>query len=364
MSERVHNFSAGPAALPIEVLSQVRDELLDFRGTGASILEASHRGKAYDRIHHETMEDLATLLGLRDEHSVIFMGGGARSQFAFVAMNLLGGGYGAYVNTGRWSDTAIAEAGRIGDVKTVWSSEETGFDRIPAQGELPDATGAAYLHTTSNNTVVGTEFLYDPDPTAAGTPLVCDMSSDLLSRKVDVGRYGLIYAGAQKNLGPAGVTLIIARADMLERSGAAALPAVFSYAQQAAKRSLLNTPPVFPIYVVGLVLKRLLALGGLAATEAMARNKSGLVYSAIDTSGGFYAGHAQPSSRSRMNVTFRTPSPELDARFVAGAADADLVGLKGHRSLGGLRASIYNSVPRASVEALVEFMQEFQRTHG
>ena len=235
---------------------------------------------------------------------------------------------------------------------------------MPGADAFPSAAGAAYLHSTSNNTVAGTEILYDPSPEDAGATLVCDMSSDLLSRKVDVGRYGLIYAGAQKNLGPAGVTLVIARADVLERSRAAGLPAVFTYADQAAKRSLLNTPPVFPIYVVGLVLKRLLALGGLAATEALARNKSDMVYSAIDTSAGFYSGHAQRDSRSRMNVTFKTPSADLDDSFVEGAADAGLVGLKGHRSVGGLRASIYNSVPRASVETLVEYMQEFQRTHG
>lgn len=363
MGERVHNFSAGPAALPIEVLEQVKDELLDFQGTGTSILEASHRGKAYSRVHQEAMDDLKALLSLGDDHSVIFMGGGARSQFALVAMNLLADGFGAYVNTGRWSDTAIAEAGKVGDVREIWSSADTGYDHVPAASDLPPAPpGAAYLHTTSNNTVAGTEFLYDP--AATGAPLVCDMSSDLLSRRVDVSGYGLIYAGAQKNLGPAGVTLVIARADMLERSAGASLPAVFSYAQQAAKRSLLNTPPVFPIYVVGLVLKRLRATGGLAATEAMAKKKSGMVYGAIDTSGGFYTGLCQVDSRSRMNVTFRTPSPELDARFLEHADAAALIGLKGHRSVGGLRASIYNSVPRASVETLCEFMGEFQRTAG
>ncbi len=366
MTHRVHNFSAGPGALPVEVLEQVRDEMLDFRGTGTSIIEASHRGKAYDRVHQEVMDDLASLLGLGDDHSVIFMGGGARSQFAFVAMNLLpAGGFGAYVNTGRWSDTAVAEAGKMGDVRELWSAADTGYDRVPDANAFPAAPeGAAYVHTTSNNTVAGTQYSYDPDPAAVGAPLVCDMSSDLLSRPVATERYGLIYAGAQKNLGPAGVTLVIARDDLLRRSEAADLPAVFHYRQQADKRSLLNTPPVFPIYVTGLVLKKLIADGGLKASDRRAQAKADLVYGAIDGSGGFYTGHAQGPSRSRMNVTFRCPDADLDGRFLEHAADAQLVGLKGHRSVGGLRASIYNSVPRESVQTLVDFMGEFQRTQG
>ncbi len=360
MTHRVHNFSPGPAALPLPVLEQVQGELLDFQGTGVSILESSHRGPAYDAVHNQTVADMKALLGCDDSHDVLFMGGGARSQFALVAMNLVPeGGHADYVSTGRWSELAISEGGAVADVREVWTSKPHNHDRVPAAADFPAGEGAAYVHSTSNNTIAGTEYLYDPE---AAAPLVCDMSSDLLSRPVDTARYGLVYAGAQKNLGPAGVTVLIVRKDLLERCSSG-LPAVFSYPKMAAKNSLLNTPPAFPIYVVGLVAKHLVERGGLEAAEARNREKAGLLYGLIDGSD-FFSGHAQPDSRSRMNVTFRLPSEELEARFIREAAAEGLMGLKGHRSVGGLRASIYNAIELSSVQALAEFLQEFERTKG
>ena len=362
MTHRSHNFSAGPSPLPLPVLERVREELLDFGSTGTSILEMSHRSAAYDRVHNEAIEALSALLGLTGDHSVLFMGGGARTQFALLAMNLIPeSGHADYVSTGKWSEIALAEAGKVADVREVWSSKDSGHDHVPAEGAFPASEGAAYLHLTSNNTIFGTETLVDPDTGA--TPLVSDMSSDLLSRPVDVARYGCLYAGAQKNIGPAGVTVVILRNDLLERARTG-LPDILSYRSLATKNSLLNTPPTFPIYVVGLVARHLLDLGGLAAAEARARDKAGLLYDVIDGSGGFYRGHAQRDSRSRMNVTFRAPTEALEARFVEESVAAGMGGLKGHRSVGGLRASIYNNVPTDSVRALAEFMADFQRRNG
>lgn len=361
MTLRIHNFSAGPAALPLSVLQRVQSELLDFEGSGMSILEMSHRGKHYDRVHHEAMADLASLLGGAESHEILFMGGGARTQFALVPMNLRPPGASAdYVVTGQWAQTAYAEA-KKGGAREIWSSAATGHDRVPAPGELKVDPGAAYLHYTSNNTVAGTQFHFVPD--SGDVPLVCDMSSDFLGREIDLARFGLIYAGAQKNLGPAGVTVVVVRKDLLARSGSQ-LGDMLSYAKVAAKESLLNTPPVFPIYVVGLVAKELLASGGAAGADARNREKAKLLYDTIDGSGGFYRGHAQPGSRSLMNVTFHLPNPELDARLVSEAAAAGFAGLKGYRTVGGIRASIYNAVPKSSVAALVDFLGDFQRRFG
>lgn len=360
--KRVHNFGAGPSTLPRRVLEQVREELLDHQGSGMSILETSHRSPRYDRVHEQAIADLRELLGGAAEHEVLFMTGGARTQFSVAPMNLLWEGEHAdYVTTGRWSELALTAAVRLGEAREIWSGRDDGFARVPQAGELTVQPGAVYLHYTSNNTIYGTQF--ERTPEAGGTPLVADMSSDLLSRPLDPSPFGVIYAGAQKNLGPAGVTVVLVRRDLLERSRPG-LPETMSYAAMAAKRSLLNTPPVFAIYVVGLVARDLLERGGLAAAAARNRRKAELLYEAIDGSGGFYRGHARPDSRSAMNVTFRLPDEEAERRFLEEAEAAGLVGLKGHRSVGGIRASLYNAVEAESVGALVELMREFRRRRG
>jgi phosphoserine aminotransferase len=362
MTRRVHNFNPGPAALPLPVLEQVQADLLDFAGTGMSILEMSHRSATYERLHNQAIADLRTLLGGTEDHAVLFMGGGAQMQFALVALNLLSpGSYAEYLVTGVWSETALSEARKIGDARVLWSSATAAHTRIPVPGEFHIEAGAAYLHYTSNNTIVGTQYTYVP--AVRDVPLVCDMSSDLLSRPVDLSHYSLIYAGAQKNLGPAGVTVVLIRRDLLERCRSD-LPSTMSYAQMAAHNSLLNTPPVFAIYVAGLVAQYLLAQGGLEAAAARNREKAALLYTAIDNSEGFYRGWAQPESRSCMNVTFRLPTPALEKRFLAESAQAGLVGLAGHRAVGGIRASLYNAVSLEAVRTLVEFMEEFQRRYA
>ncbi len=356
---RVHNFGAGPAALPLPVLEEVQRELLDFRGTGMSILESSHRGAAYGEVQRGTVGALRELLGGGADHEVLFMSGGARTQFAAVPWNLLpAGGSADYLVTGRWAEMAAAEADKRGTGRIAWSSAATSHDRVPGPADFEVDPEAAYLHYTSNNTIFGTQY---PAPPASGAiPLVCDMSSDILSRPLDLSRFALIYAGAQKNLGPAGVTVVVIRRDLLERSPAE-IPDTLSYRLVADKDSLLNTPPVFAIYVVGLVARHLLARGGVPAAAARNEEKAGLLYRVIDESEGFYRGHARPDSRSRMNVSFRLPSEELERRFLEEAGRAGMTGLKGHRSVGGIRASIYNAVELASVQALAELMTDFRR---
>ena len=362
MTVRVHNFNHGPAALPLPVLKQVQRDLLDCDGTGMSMLEMSHRSATYERLHNQTMADLQALLGGTEEHAIVFMGGGAQTQFALVPMNLLPPeGHAEYLVTGVWSEAALHEARQVGDARVLWSSAVTAHTRIPTPAEFHVDAGAAYLHYTSNNTIVGTQYTYVP--ASGAVPLVCDMSSDLLSRVVDLSHYGLIYAGAQKNLGPAGVTVVIIRRDLLERCRAGP-PSTLSYAQMAAHNSLLNTPPVFAIYVMGLVAQYLLAQGGLAVVEACNREKAALLYATLDNSEGFYKGWAQPDSRSCMNVTFRLPTPVLEARFVAESTPASFIGLAGHRTVGGIRASLYNAVSLQAVHALVAFMEDFQRRYA
>ena len=357
---RKFNFSAGPSALPLEVLEQVQAELVDFRGAGMSIMEMSHRGAVYDQVHNEAVADLKELLGVGDSHDLLFMGGGANTQFFAVPMNLLGDGVGSYLTTGRWSESAIKAATRLGNTEELYSSAETGHDRTPKTGDFKLNPGAAYLHYTSNNTVAGTQYASVPE--SGDVPLVCDMSSDILSGPIDASKFGVIYAGAQKNLGPAGVTLAVVRKDLQERSPDT-VPDALHYKKMADKNSLLNTPPVFAIYVAGLVAKHLKKIGLQTVAEQNAK-KAALLYNTIDGSGGFFRGHAQEDSRSKMNVTFRLPTEDLEKTFVAESKAADLDGLKGHRSVGGLRASIYNAVPLAAVEALVDFMKEFQRKNG
>jgi phosphoserine aminotransferase len=362
MTQRIYNFSAGPAILPEPVLAEAQRDLMALPGVGMSVLEISHRSKVFEEILAKAVEDIRTLAGIPDGYHVLFVGGGASLQFSMVPMNLLpAGGSADYVVTGSWSQKAVKEAKRVANVSIAATTESENFARIPKQAELKLDPSAAYVHFTTNNTIFGTQ--WHTEPTAGSVPLVADASSDIFSRPIDVKKYGLIYAGAQKNLGPAGVTLLILRDDLLARSPAS-LPTMLNYNTHAKENSLYNTPPSFAIYIVGLVAKWLLAEGGLAAIARRNDEKANLLYDAIDGSGGFYRGHAAPDSRSRMNVTFRLSSEDLEKQFVAAATKEGMDGLKGHRSVGGMRASIYNAFPRKGVETLVAFMKEFQRTRG
>ena len=358
---RVFNFGAGPAVLPEPVLREVQEHMLALPGAGMSVLEISHRSAEFDEILTAAETNLRALAGVPDGYHVLFLQGGATQQFAMAPMNLLGAGATAdYVVTGAWARKAAAEARKFGSVHVAATTEPDGFTRVPDAGELSLTPGAAYVHLTSNNTIAGTQWPETPD--AGDAPLVVDASSDILSRPIDVARHGLIYAGAQKNLGPAGVTVVIVRDDLVRRAPAG-LPTLMRYETFADSRSLHNTPPVFAVYVVALVTAWIRDAGGLDEMARRNERKARALYEAIDGSA-FYRGTAAPGSRSRMNVTFRLPSPELDARFVREAAAAGLAGLKGHRSVGGQRASIYNAFPEAGVAALVDFMREFERTRG
>jgi phosphoserine aminotransferase len=358
---RIFNFSAGPAVLPYEVLEQAQRDLLSLPGVGMSILEISHRSKPFDDIIEGCEADLRTLAGIPANYRVLFLQGGASLQFSMVPMNLLSPGASAdYIVTGVWSQKAVKEAKRVGAVKVAASTEGEKFTRVPAQRELTLDPAAAYVHYTTNNTIYGTEFHAVPDTGAV--PLVADASSDIFSGPMDVGRFALIYAGAQKNLAPAGLTLVIVREDMLARTPAS-LPTMLQYSVHAENKSMYNTPPVFAIYVMRLVLAWQLKQGGLAAIAIRNARKADKLYAAIDRTG-FYRGHAAKDSRSRMNVTFRLPSEELEKKFAKEATAEGLDGLKGHRSVGGMRASIYNAFPEEGVDALVQFMAEFERKNG
>jgi phosphoserine aminotransferase len=362
MATPVHNFNAGPAALPKPVLKQVQHDLLDFGSSGMSILEMSHRSAVYEAVHHQAIADLRTLLNCSEDYAVLFMGGGAQTQFALVAMNLLcPGTHAEYLVTGRWSESALREAQKIGDSRAAWSGATSQFRRLPLPHDYEIDPTASYLHYTSNNTIVGTQFSLVPE--SGDVPLVCDMSSDILSQPVDVTPFGLIYAGAQKNAGPAGVTLIIIRRELLDRSPAS-LPSTLSYAEMSANNSLLNTPPVFAIYMVGLVARYLIDEGGLSAVADRNADKATRLYAALDASEGFYQGCTHVHSRSLMNVTFRLPTQELETQFVSESEAAGFVGLKGHRSVGGIRVSLYNAITIESVQALIDFMESFRRQRG
>jgi phosphoserine aminotransferase len=358
---RIFNFSAGPAVLPVDVLEQAQRDLVSLPGVGMSILEISHRSKPFEEILAACEADLRTLAGIPAGYRVLFLQGGASLQFSMVPMNLLPpGGSADYIVTGSWSQKAVKEAKRVGGVKIAASTESENFTRVPRQEELTLDPNAAYVHYTTNNTIFGTEFQYVPD---AGTvPLVADASSDIFSGPIDLSKYALIYAGAQKNLAPAGVTLVIMRDELLKRTPSS-LPTMLQYSVHAENGSMYNTPPVFAIYVMRLVLAWLLKQGGLAAIGARNARKADKLYAAIDRTG-FYRGHATKDSRSRMNVTLRLPSEELEKKFIKDATAAGLDGLKGHRSVGGLRASIYNAFPEEGVDALVQFMAEFERRNG
>ncbi len=360
---RVHNFGAGPGALPLEVVETAQKELLDFQGTGMSIMEMSHRSKEYDAVHQEAMANVKELLGLGDNFKVLFVGGGASTQFAMVPMNLLGGDKSAdYVVTGHWSEGAVKEAKLFGKVNIAATTKENDtYTRIPKQDELKLDPSAVYVHVTSNNTIYGTQWASFPE--TGNVPIVCDMSSDFLSRPIPAEKFGLIYAGAQKNMGPAGVTVVVVREDVLGQCRQD-LPTMLKYTTHASKDSLYNTPPVFPIYVSNLVLRWIKAKGGLAGVQRENEAKGKAIYGAIDESGGFYRGPVAKDSRSLMNVVFRLPSEELEAKFIAEGKKQSFVGMKGHRSTGGIRVSTYNAVPLASVQAVVSFMKEFARTNG
>ncbi len=358
---RVFNFSAGPAMLPAEVIRRASDELLDWHGAGMSVMEMSHRGKEFMSIAEKAEADLRELLGIPAGYKVLFLQGGASSQFAMVPINLLrGGGRADYLNTGSWSKKAIAEAKRFCAVHVAASTEAEKFTRAPKAQELDLSADAAYVHYTPNETIHGVEFPYVPD--TGEVPLVADMSSTLLSRPIDVEKYALIYAGAQKNIGPAGVTVVIVREDLLGEP-LPGMPSMFDYKIHADADSMYNTPPTYAWYIAGLVFEWLKDRGGLEGMAEINRRKAGKLYAAIDGSD-FYANPVEPESRSWMNVPFTLADPELDASFLAEAKQAGLVTLKGHRSVGGMRASLYNAVPEEGVDALVDFMQAFEKKHG
>jgi phosphoserine aminotransferase len=361
---RVHNFAAGPAVLPMPVLEEIQRDLIALPGIGMSILEISHRSKTFESILKQADADIRTLGNVPSNYQVLFLQGGASTQFSMVPMNLLAAGSTAdYIDTGSWAEKAIKEAKKVGAVSVAATTKADSYARIPAQSELKLTPGAAYVHITSNNTIEGTEWKTLPD--VGGAPLVNDTSSDMFSRPIDVARHALIYAGAQKNMGPAGVTVVIIRDDMLQRSAEKkpTLPTMLNYAVHAENGSLYNTPPAFAVYALGLVMKWLIGQGGLAAIAKVNERKAAKLYAEIDRTG-FYRGTAQKDSRSLMNVTFRLATEDLESAFVKEATAAGLDGLKGHRAVGGMRASIYNAFPEAGVDALVSFMKEFERKRG
>ena len=361
MTERIYNFSAGPAVLPLAVLEEAQRDLVALPGVGMSVLEISHRSKTFDAIIQNAEADIRKLAGIPDDYHVLFLQGGASLQFSMVPMNLMPPANKAdYIVTGVWSKKAVKEAKRVGQVNIAASTEEGKFTRIPADDEIRLDPEAAYVHYTTNNTIYGTQWHRTPEN--GNVPLVADASSDIFSKPIDVARHGVIYAGAQKNLAPAGVTLVIIRDDLLSRSSDE-LHTMLNYRTHADSKSLYNTPPTFTIYVLGFTVKWLLEQGGLEAIEQRNEEKAKLLYDAIDATE-FYRPHAEPEARSRMNVTFRLPSEELEKQFVAEATRQGMDGLKGHRSVGGIRASIYNAFPKDGVEALVAFMNEFERKNG
>jgi len=358
MSERVFNFSPGPAVLPVSVLEEAQRDLLNYKGTGMSILESSHRGKPFEEVIHGAEALLKELLNVPDNYRVLFIGMGATGQFDMVPMNFLTEGKTAdYIITGSFANKAYKEAVKIGNVHVAGTTKDDNFVRIVTPDEIKLSEKPAYVHITSNNTIFGTQWKEFPD--FGDIPLVADMSSDILSKRFDVSKFALIYAGAQKNLGPAGVAVVIIRDDMIEKSNPN-LPTMLRYDTYAKNDSLYNTPPAFAVYIVKLVLEWVKNNGGMEAIEKHNETKAAWVYDAIDTSGGFYKGHAQKEYRSLMNVTFRLPSEDLEKEFVAEAAKRGLTGLKGHREVGGIRASIYNAMPAEGCRKLVEFMKEFQ----
>jgi phosphoserine aminotransferase len=361
---RVFNFAAGPAVMPVPVLEEIQRDLLALPGIGISVLEISHRSKTFESILAQAEADIRTLGNVPAGYTVLFLQGGASTQFSMVPMNLLDAGATAdYIDCGSWADKAIKEARKVGAVNVAASTKGENYARLPRQSELKLTPGAVYVHMTSNNTIEGTQYKALPD--THGIPLVSDTSSDMFSRPIDVARHGLIYAGAQKNMGPAGLTIVFVRDDFVEKSATrkATLPTMLNYAVQAEHTSLYNTPPAFAVYALGLVMKWLIEQGGLAAMAARNERKAGKLYAEIDRTG-FYRGTAAREDRSLMNVTFRLATEELEKRFIKESTAAGLDGLKGHRAVGGMRASIYNAFPEEGVDALVAFMKDFEQKNG
>ena len=362
MSERIYNLSAGPAVLPEEVIRKTQEAIWNLNGSGIGVMEHSHRDKPFMAVIEKAEALCRELAGIPADHHVMFVQGGASTQFFMVPMNLLGPDATAdYLMTGAWSQKAVAEAKRFGKVHVVASSEDENFSYIPSPDTFKWSAKPVYAHFTSNNTIFGTQWSTDPVP-PDGVPLICDASSDIFSRPIDVEKYGLIYAGAQKNLGPSGVTLVIMRKDLVERASSS-LPTMLQYRTHAKEKSLYNTPPTFAIYVLAEVLDWIKQNGGLAAMEERNRAKAGVIYDYLDRSSLFRA-TARAGSRSNMNITFRARTPELDDKFIAESKKRGFSGLKGHRSVGGMRASVYNAFPRAGCEALATFMAEFEKANG
>jgi len=357
---RAHNFNAGPAGLPLPALERAQRELLDFEGTGMSIIEHSHRGKAYEAVHNEAIALVRELLSVPESYHVLFLQGGASQQFAMLPMNLLPAGKSAdYILTGGWSEKAYEEAGRVGTVRVAATTAvDKRYTRIPRQDELTLDPAAAYVHMTSNNTLFGTQWHWLPDVGSA--PLIADMSSDFMWRRFDVSKFALVYAGAQKNIGPSGVVVVLAKKELID-GARKDIPTIFRYATHAANNSLYNTAPTFSIYLIRNVLSYTKEIGGLDEIERQNRKKGELLYAAIDQNPDFFRAPVERESRSFMNVVFRLPSEELEKRFVAEAAKERMVGLAGHRSTGGIRASLYNAVPFSSVKRLVDFMKDFAK---
>lgn len=364
MDKRIYNFSAGPATLPLPALEEAQRDLVSLPGVGMSVMEISHRSKWFSEILEGAKSNIKTLLNLPDNYRVLFIQGGATLQFSMVAMNFLRGtGKAAdYIVTGSWGKKAVGEAKKEGTVNTIWDNKDQNYVRVPRPDEYKVNPDAAYVHFTSNETIQGVEFFDEPE--AGSVPLVCDASSDFLSRPIPVEKFGLIYAGAQKNVGPSGVAIVIIREDLLERVPAG-LPSLLDYKVLADNDSLYNTPPTFGIYMIRLVTNWLVKeVGGLDEMEKRNRQKAAVLYDAIDASNGFYRGHAETPCRSIMNVTWRLPSEELDAAFLKEAGEAGLSQLKGHRSVGGIRASIYNAMPLEGCKVLADFMNDFRSRHA
>ncbi len=359
--ERIHNFSAGPAILPVPVLEQAQREMLSLPGVGMSVMEISHRSKTFDEIHNRADAGLRELLGIPKNYHVLFLQGGASLQFSMIPMNLLpAGGSADYIITGSWGKKALKEAKRSGTINVAATMADGGFTRVPGNDELTLDPKAAYVHLTTNETIEGVEWKHEPE--IGNVPLVADASSDILSHPIPIEKYALLYAGAQKNIGPSGVTLVIVRDDLLKQIPDG-LHTMLDYRTHVENNSLYNTPNTWGIYIISLVCQWLLEKGGLSAMQRENEEKAGLLYDAIDGTD-FYRGHADPDSRSIMNVTFRLPSEELEKKFTSEATAQSLDGLKGHRSVGGIRASIYNAFPLAGVQALVDFMKEFEKKNG
>jgi phosphoserine aminotransferase len=360
MVKRNINFNPGPAALPLEVLKKVQEELLDYQGSGLSILESSHRSKEFEAVNDQAIALVRELLGLGTDYQVLFLGGGASTQFALIPMNFIGDGQmAAYVDTGEFAYKALKECQIVAKAHVAFSSKEEKYCRVPKMSEIKYPDNVAYLHICSNNTIEGTQF--QEFPNTGNVPLVADMSSDIASRRLDFKKFSLIYAGAQKNLGPAGVALVVIRDDFLAK-GKKGLPTMFSYKTHAENKSLYNTPPVFGVYIMKLVLEWIKSKGGLAGVEKLNEAKKDLLYSAIDGASDFYKGTAEKASRSWMNVTMRLPTEDLENKFIAGAKAEGLVGLKGHRSVGGIRFSIYNAVSLEDIQKTVDFMNRFRKS--